>query len=138
MEWAWILNSARKLLAIDTAAEIRGLIRFAETHGVDPVSSATYNSVRDDGAPLDRGSRTWPNNERIKAAIALWELDGVDPWPVIGSSCQLLMQRYLTHDPAGMWIDAFDADGRADAHTVPASTLYHIFLAFAEVLRISE
>ncbi len=138
MEWAWILNSARKLLGVDPAEEIRGLVRFAETYGVDPVTSATYNSVRNDGVPLDRGSRTWPNTERMKAAIALWELDGVDPWPVIGSSCQLLMQRYLTHNPEGLWIDAFDAEGRADAQTVPASTLYHIFLAFAEVLRISE
>jgi mannose/cellobiose epimerase-like protein (N-acyl-D-glucosamine 2-epimerase family) len=138
MEWAWILNAARKQLGMDTAAEIRAAIRFAETHGVDPATGATYNAVRDDGAPLDRGSRTWPNTERLKAAVALYELDGVDPAPVIDQTSQLLLSRYFGRQPAGTWMDMFDADGKEAAHTVPSSTLYHAFLAFAEVLRIAD
>jgi len=138
MEWAWILNSARKLLGVDTAAEIRATIGFAERHGVDHRSAATYNCVRDDGTPIDRGSRTWPNTERLKAAVALYELDGVDPAPVIDPTAELLLQRYLSHNPPGTWIDAFDAKGQPVSKTIPASTLYHVFLAFAEVLRISE
>jgi mannose/cellobiose epimerase-like protein (N-acyl-D-glucosamine 2-epimerase family) len=138
MEWAWILNSARKLLGMDTAAEIRAAVAFAETHGVDPKTAVTFNTVRDDGTPIDRGSRTWPNTERLKAAVALYELDGIDPAPVIDRTVELLLQRYLPHNPPGTWIDAFDANGKPLAQTVPASTLYHIFLAFAEVLRIAE
>lgn len=138
MEWAWILNSARKLLGLDTAAEIRAAVDFAERHGVDSRTAATYNTVRDDGMPIDRGSRTWPNTERLKAAVALYELDGVDPAPVIDPTVELLLQRYLSQDPPGTWIDAFDGDGRPLSSTVPASTLYHVFLAFAEVLRISD
>lgn len=138
MEWTWILNEARKTLGLDTAQEMRALARFAEDHGVDPASGVTYNSVRDDGTPIDRGSRTWPNTERLKAAVALWELDGKDPWPVIAPTCQLLMQRYLGGEQAGLWMDAVDAEGHEAARTVPASTLYHVFLAFSEVLRISE
>ena len=136
-EWCWILNQARKQLGMDTGAEIRAAFRFAETHGVDPATGATFNGVRNDGAPLDRGSRTWPNCERIKAAIALWELDGVDPGPVIDQSASLLLKRYLAREPAGVWMDMFDEEGRPAAQTVPASTLYHVFLAFAEVLRVS-
>ena len=138
MEWAWILNSARKVLGMDTAAEIRAATGFAERYGVDPQTAATYNSVRDDGTPIDRGSRTWPNTERLKAAVALYELDGIDPAPVIDPTAELLLQRYLSRTPAGTWIDAFDADGKPLSRTVPASTLYHVFLAFAEVLRISD
>jgi mannose/cellobiose epimerase-like protein (N-acyl-D-glucosamine 2-epimerase family) len=137
MEWAWILNSARKLLGLDTAAEIRAAIGSAERHGVDPRTAATYNIVRDDGTPIDRGSRTWPNTERLKAAVALYELDGVDPAPVIDPTAELLLQHYLSRTPPGTWIDAFDVDGKPLSQTVPASTLYHLFLAFAEVLRIS-
>jgi N-acylglucosamine 2-epimerase/mannose-6-phosphate isomerase len=136
-EWAWILNSARKQLGIDLAREIRSLSAFAEKHGVDSQSGVTFNSVRDDGTPLDRGSRTWPNTERIKAAVALYELDGADPEPVLRSSGSLLLDRYLAHAPRGTWIDAFDAEGRPAAESVPTSTLYHLFLAFAEVLRVS-
>lgn len=138
MEWAWILNSARKLLGLDTAAEIRAAVDFAERHGVDQRTAATYNTVRNDGVPIDRGSRTWPNTERLKAAVALYELDGVNPAPVIDPTVELLLQRYLSHNPPGTWIDAFDENGKPLSRTVPASTLYHVFLAFAEVLRISD
>jgi N-acylglucosamine 2-epimerase/mannose-6-phosphate isomerase len=138
MEWAWILNSARKLLGLDTAQTIRSAIGFAERHGVDPQSHAVYNAVRDDGGPIDRGSRTWPNNERLKAAIALYELDGADPSRVLGETNELLLTRYLAHKPDGTWIDEFDGEGRPVVESIPASTLYHVFLAFAEVLRIAQ
>jgi N-acylglucosamine 2-epimerase/mannose-6-phosphate isomerase len=137
-EWSWLLSCARKQLGIDLAREIRSAAAFAEEHGVDPDSGATYNCVRDDGTPIDRGSRTWPNTERLKAAVALYELDGTDPAPVIRSSGALLLERYLAHTPQGTWVDAFDAAGAPLAQSIPASTLYHLFLAFAEVLRVSE
>ena len=137
-EWAWILNSCRKAFGIDLAKEIRAAVAFAEKHGVDPASCVTFNQVRDDGASLDRGSRTWPNTERIKAAIALYELDGLDPSAAIRSSAGVLLDRYLAHTPHGTWIDAFDADGKPAVNTIPTSTLYHVFLAFAEVLRESD
>ncbi len=142
-EWAWILVNAKRLLGINLSAEIRGLIAFGEAHGIDRSSGATFNAVRDDGASLDRGSRTWPNTERLKAAVAMYELDGVDPDPIIAQSGRLLLDRYLTPKatdtwPAGTWIDAFDEVGLPTAKTIPSSTLYHIFLAFAEVRRIGR
>lgn len=136
-EWSWLLNCARQQLGIDLSREIRSAVAFAEEHGVDPESGATFNCVRDDGAPLDRGSRTWPNTERLKAAIALYELDGTDPAPVLRSAGSLLLDRYLAHTPHGTWVDAFDAGGAPIVEFIPASTLYHVFLAFAEVLRVS-
>lgn len=137
LEWAWILNQARKLIGASTAGDIHALIDFAELHGVDPVSGATFNAIRDDGLPLDRGSRIWPNTERIKAAVALYEIAGVDPWPVIAQSTQLLLTRYLGRTHPGTWIDAVDASGRDATSVVPASSLYHLMMAFTEVLRIS-
>lgn len=138
LEWVWILNRCRLQLGLDTADMMRALARSAETHGIDPVSSAVYNQVRNDGQPLDRGSRSWPNTERLKAAVALRELDGVDPGPVFKASCGLLLNRYLSTKIPGLWIDQFDAEGQPMVDTVPASTLYHIFLAFAEVLRTGQ
>lgn len=136
-EWAWILNSCRKLLGVQLAPQIRALAGFAETHGVDRTTKITFNSVRDDGAPIDRASRTWPNTERIKAAIALHELDGIDPSPVIASSAALLFDRYLGRTLPGTWVDLVDASGKSVPGNAPASTFYHVFLAFAEVLRVS-
>ena len=136
-EWAWILNSCRKLLGVQLAPQIRALAGFAEARGVDRLTKITFNSVRDDGAPIDRASRTWPNTERIKAAIALHELDGSDPSPMIESSTSLLFDRYLGRTLPGTWIDLVDAAGKPVPGNAPASTFYHVFLAFAEVLRVS-
>lgn len=137
-EWAWILTQAKRLLQVDVDADVRAMAAFGERHGVDPASGATFNAVRDDGAPIDRASRTWPNTERLKAAVALYDLDGKDPSAVFTQSGRLLLDRYLATRIPGLWVDVFDAEGKPTAKTVPTSTLYHVFLAFAEMLRVQE
>jgi N-acylglucosamine 2-epimerase/mannose-6-phosphate isomerase len=112
------------------------LVDFSERYGVDPKTGIAFQVVRDDGVPLDRSSRTWPNTERIKGHLALFEAAGRDPRPAVSSSARLLLDHYLATEVPGLWMDHFDADGRAIAANVPASTLYHVFLAFAEVLRL--
>ncbi len=137
-EWAWILADYQRATGRDMSGFARGLVAFAEEHGVDARTGVTFNSVRDDGAALDRGSRTWPNTERIQAAVAMFELDGRDPRPVFEQSGRLLFERYLAHVPRGTWIDHFDANGTPLTDRIPASTLYHVVIAFAELLRINE
>lgn len=133
-EWAWILGQARRIARLDQSAAALRLVAFAERFGCDEASGATFNSVRDDGAPLDRGSRTWPNTERIKGAIAAFELGGVDPRPALAAAGNALLDRYLT--PDGGWIDSYDAAVQPTATTMPASTFYHVALALAELLRV--
>ena len=98
----------------------------------------TFTAVQDDGTAIDRGSRTWPNTERIKGHLALFELDGRPPHGPVAGSARLLLDRYLNVEPRGGWIDHFDPGGRQIATAVPTSTLYHVFLAFAEVLRLES
>lgn len=131
-EWAWILSNYQRLFARPVAAEARALVTFAEAHGVR--RGVTLNAVRDDGEPLDRGSRTWPNTERIKGHVALFELDGTDPTEPIAQSTAVLLGRYC--HPDGTWTDELDGAGAPVAKAIPASTLYHIFLAFTEMLRV--
>jgi mannose/cellobiose epimerase-like protein (N-acyl-D-glucosamine 2-epimerase family) len=137
-EWAWLLAAYQRVSGRDMREFVRGLVAFAEAHGVDPHSRATFDAVLDDGRVLDGRSRTWPNTERIKAGVALFELDGRDPRPIFEQSARLLLERYLAHVPRGTWIDQFAADGTPLSAAIPASTLYHLFLAFAEMLRVGE
>lgn len=123
---------------IELSEEIRALVRFAERFGVDVSTGATRNIVSVKGAVVDGGSRTWPNTERIKAAVALFELDGIDPKAVITSSAGYLFGHHLKHHPRGTWIDLYGADGNPRSETIPSSTLYHVFLAFAEAMRIER
>ncbi len=136
-EWAWILGQARRLLGLDLTTTIRAAVFFAERYGVDPRTSATYNEVDKAGTPLNMGSRVWPNTERLKAAVALHDLDGRDPLVVLETSSALLLDRYLGMLAPGLWVEEFNGEGEPVSHTAPASTFYHLFLAFAEVLRIS-
>jgi mannose/cellobiose epimerase-like protein (N-acyl-D-glucosamine 2-epimerase family) len=137
MEWAWILAKAKQMLAIDSDDVIKGLVDFGEHYGVAP-SELTYNKVTVGGDILDGGSRTWPNTERIKAAVAMFETFDQDPTPVLNQTLNALFAHHLSHTRRGLWLDAFDHDGRAIATTIPTSTFYHLFLAFAEVLRINN
>jgi mannose/cellobiose epimerase-like protein (N-acyl-D-glucosamine 2-epimerase family) len=134
-EWGWLLAQHQRHTGMNSADAARALMAFAEAHGVDEESGAVFNSVRDDGAPLDRGSRTWTNCERIKGWLGLFECGGEDASPA-ASSARLLLERYLSVSPRGAWQDHFDAAGAPLAAIVPASTFYHVFAAFAEVLRL--
>ena len=48
------------------------------------------------------------------------------------------MRTYLGTRVPGLWIDQFDAQGEARADVVPASTLYHLVVAFEDLLRIAD
>lgn len=137
-EWAWILAQYRRLAGEDVSREAAALVDFSERFGVDPVSQATFNQIDVDGAVRDGASRTWPNTERLKGWLALFELTGQDPRPQAGGSARLLLERYLNLPLRGVWIDQFDAKGRPVANVAPTSTLYHVFLAFAEALRLES
>jgi mannose/cellobiose epimerase-like protein (N-acyl-D-glucosamine 2-epimerase family) len=95
-----------------------------------------FDAVRDDGAQLRTTSRAWTNTERIKAWLALFELTGRDPRREVAGSLHLLFGRYFAGLPLGLWRDQFDAEGQPLSKAVPASIVYHLFLAFSEVLRL--
>jgi len=136
-EWAWILAQLKRLGGPDLCAEARAMTAFAEQWGVDADTGMTRNVVRDDGAPIDTASRTWPNTERIKAWIAAAERgDAQDARAPIAQSIEALFCYHLSGPAPGLWYDVFDASGAPVADKVPTSTLYHVFLAFAEVLRV--
>ena len=144
LEWAWILQNARRRLGAGDARTIRMLIKYAETHGLNLKTGAIMNSIALNGRPIDAGSRSWPSTERIKAAVALYELDGEDPSDVVEQTSRLLFERYLSSAPGlieipeGAWIDAFDGEANPVSERIPASILYHLFLAFTEVLRLQD
>jgi mannose/cellobiose epimerase-like protein (N-acyl-D-glucosamine 2-epimerase family) len=138
LEWAWILAEANKIFDLDVRMAAKGLVDFAQRFGVQPGTGATYNAINVDGTGRDLGSRTWPNTERLKAAVAMYELFGHRPEPIVEPTLELLFSRYLASPIPGGWIDAFDATGTPTSTVMPTSTFYHLFLAFAEILRLEK
>jgi mannose/cellobiose epimerase-like protein (N-acyl-D-glucosamine 2-epimerase family) len=134
-EWAWILAQYQRATGEPMIAQARALAAFGES-GVDRHTHMTADTLRDDGAPLQRTSRSWPNTERIKAHLALFELTGADPSAPINETLDVLFSKYLAVEPRGSWMDQFDGEGQPIAKAVPASILYHFFLCFSEALRL--
>ena len=141
-EWAWILNECDKRHNVKARAEAEALIAFGERYGLNPQTGAVYNRVASDGTIIDSNSRSWTNTERLKAAIAMADW-GVDPTVMLQTTSDVIFDQSLSSAPGvtipkGGYIDNFDAKGRAIANYMPTSILYHIMLAFAEVMRHAE
>ena len=123
-EWVWLLrqfNNGGELV-------MRQLYDSVLRHGMPAQSRLLYNEVWSDGLqPKDAAKRLWPQTEHLKAELAL------------GLPGEETVERIFKHflDPAsvkGAWIDRLDASNAPIQGTIPASSLYHVFLAFSEFL----
>jgi len=135
-EWVWILLRAERILNLSLREEARALYDFARRHGPDPETGLIYDKVRPDGTPLSRDSRSWPQTEALKAHLAMLEFDGLDTRDEIGRVVDNIFRHYLDWTPAGTWMDHRRHDGSPRADKIPSSTLYHVQLAFTELLRL--
>lgn len=135
-EWTWILAQYQKQTGEQVSGEALALADFAERFGVDRQTGAVFDAVGDDGAPLKRSSRAWTNTERLKAWLAIFELTGRDPTAEVSSTLNLFFRRYFANAKPGAWIDQFDGEGRPMCEAVPASIVYHLLLAFQDLLRL--
>lgn len=138
-EWAWLLGRAQVLLGRDLEAPARALHGFAARHGHNPQTRLCWDCIdADSGRPLKTTSRSWAQTEALKAELALGEHWGAFNTRRIAEAVDLLLDRHLAWKPAGTWMDCFDAEGRPVADHIPASILYHVLLAFAELLRLED
>lgn len=136
MEWAWILHHAQTRFDQDFTHEIQLLYQNAERHGVVAGTGLTIDQVDVDGAVVSARSRSWPQTEALKANLAMFERFSLDTRERIAVCTDNLLERYLAPAPRGTWIDQLDAEGRPDVDKIPSTTLYHIMLAFTELLRL--
>ena len=58
--------------------------------------------------------------------------------PSAARTTEAFLDSYLATEVAGLWQDQFDAAGRGLTAKVPASTLYHIVVAFRELILLAE
>lgn len=134
-EWAALLvDFAHKSGQKDLVGYARKLYASAIANGLNRATGLAYGAVSRDGIPLDRLSRSWPQTEAIKAAVALDDTGGPDLKPEIEARVGRLFRWHIDPAPQGLWIDLIDERGRALAKDAPASILYHIVTAFSMYL----
>ena len=134
-EWASLLvDFAGKSGQKDLVGFARKLYASAIANGLNRATGLAYAAVSRQGLPLDLVSRSWPQAEAIKAAIALDRPDGPDLKPEIEARVGRLFRWHIDPAPQGLWIDQIDERGRAVATEVPASIFYHLVSALMQYL----
>jgi mannose/cellobiose epimerase-like protein (N-acyl-D-glucosamine 2-epimerase family) len=133
-EWVWLLAWHARLTGAPLAAEAERLAAFVARHGRRD-GRLLCDAVAADGRVLSAATRLWPQTEAIKAGIALAEAQGVPPGPEVDAAVDALFATFLDQPVRGGWTDWRDPDGRPCVDAIPASSLYHLFLALSEYLR---
>lgn len=133
-EWAWLLMDWQDADAV-TLAEALRLVEVAERNGVDAGGFAMF-ALDDTLKPLDRGARLWSQTERVRACARAAALTGDDLlWTATAQACAALEAFFETPTP-GLWRDWRDPGGAFREEAAPASSLYHIAGAVAELARL--
>ncbi len=137
-EWVWILSQYEKFNRKSVGSTIDALFNFAERHGIEASSGLTFDEVREDGCVLRPTFRSWPQTETLKGYLAIGERSGHFDRIRIAKIVSNIFQFYLATTPAGLWVDQLDKNKSGVSRFTPATTLYHLFLAFAELLRLES
>lgn len=130
-EWVWLLAETERLAGLDLSAERAALWRSAQDHG-HAANGLIYDEVTADRQVASASHRLWPLTEAIKAATVEHRRGNPDARAFADDMAGLLMKHFLSAPFEGGWIDHLNADLTPRVDYVPASSLYHLFLAAAE------
>lgn len=140
-EWTWLLHRYARLSGDEPAASaMRPLYDWASANGVDGAGKASFvvfEELDTEGRVAGAGSkRLWPQCEAVKAALAVHERFGDEA--ALDQARQLLTALFTTFASLDRpdWREQVDRDGRVIREGMPASSLYHLYLAAAEAIRV--
>ncbi len=134
MEWVWLLRKYSELSAVDVNDYANNLYDSAIKYGLTE-SGLLYDEVNLDGSLKKGSKRCWPMTELIKASIAQAEAGEIDCEKIAVRALEDLKKHYLTVSTPGSYVDQLDDSDALVADVAPASTLYHLIVAAAEVTR---
>lgn len=135
-EWVWLLQrlaAAAGGAAAPGAPE--GFYEFAAASGLDRDTGGVLDAVDAGGAPLTRAHRVWPQTEAIKAHLCRMQAGDRDARVRLDAAIAALRRIHLDGAGEGAWREHVAADGAARRDDLPASSLYHLTLAAAELAR---
>jgi len=127
-EWIWLLRWFERESGRSVGSYVDGLYEHADKHGFDE-HGLIVDEVLVDGSHHLASHRTWPVTEAIKANVVEAEAGRPQAGGRVATLTNILLERFLTREPAGGWIDRLDRHGKPATDFMPASTLYHLMCA---------
>jgi mannose/cellobiose epimerase-like protein (N-acyl-D-glucosamine 2-epimerase family) len=133
MEWVWLLDwysrrSGRPVQQYTDVLYARGL-----ELGMAP-SGLLYDAVTADGRVLDHNKRCWGITELIKASLVQIRAGNPHAEAVAIKGVDDLFTYYLCASTPGAYVDRRGADDEVVSDIAPASSLYHLIVAAAELM----
>jgi mannose-6-phosphate isomerase len=131
-EWVWLLREYERRSGQDLGPWIAQLYELGRRYGLSP-GGLVFDELGVDKGVVKRSHRIWPHTEAVKAA-AVRHADG-DPLArqFAGEMAGVLRDKFLGRPVAGGWIDHLNEMHQPLVDYIPASSLYHLFLAAAEM-----
>ena len=133
-EWVWLLDKYARLRGVPVDPIADALYGRAYRDGIGP-DGMIADEMRGDGQVAKPSRRAWPLTEALKANAARYGQGEPQAQQRAGQAIKMLMGDFLTEE--GLWRDHLAADGEPLHTYVPASTLYHVFVAASEALRLA-
>ncbi|MNU78136.1 Cellobiose 2-epimerase [compost metagenome] len=127
MEWIWLLDQARRLGFDGHERPAQALFASALTNGVNP-QGLMVREIDRIGVVRDGGARLWGQTEAIRTLLLRGRTDQAL------TLTDTVFATHLATETPGLWIDSYDAQGRPQDASTPASTLYHLMTAFSALL----
>jgi len=131
-EWFWLLHKFRAVSDLDVAPFADALRLHAETYGLTS-DGLVFDELYADGTPKSKSYRIWPITEAIRSKAMAAQMGLVTNGASVETTIAAFFECFLTGVPDGGWIDRLDERRRPAIDFMPASTLYHIAGAVAEL-----
>jgi mannose/cellobiose epimerase-like protein (N-acyl-D-glucosamine 2-epimerase family) len=136
-EWVRLLRGFQRASGRNVGSYCTALYDHADRYGWD-AEGFVVDEVETSGAVLKASRRSWPHAEALKANIVEGEI-GREGCDERAAECTTqLMNVFVGRPVSGGWIDHVDRMGRPIVNMIPASTLYHLFMAMAEAARVTS
>ncbi|MCU0819300.1 MAG: AGE family epimerase/isomerase [Beijerinckiaceae bacterium] len=134
-EWVWLLRKHDKMLG-EPPTPLGTHFLGAALRAAEPTHGFLIDEIDTLSQPRKVSRRLWPQTELIKAWLAQAETGADRADEAAEKVIEQMMKTYLAGPFAGGWYDQFDGKGEVTGEFVPASSLYHIFVAVAEANRV--
>lgn len=136
-EWVWLLDRYARSGGRPPAGAGACLWDHAAQHGLN-AGEVAIDEVWLEGGARARTARLWPQTERLKAALVLFEATGEDRFLSAALSAITGLDRFIAPAKPGLWIDRLDDDLTPLMGPAPASSFYHLMVALSELIRVAD
>lgn len=132
LEWVWLLERYGRWAVRPVGRYTEHLYRQALAIGLT-TNGLVLDQVDCENPESQGPKRSWPMTELIKASIARARAGDAAAKTRAANAVDALFRFYLCGQVPGTYIDRRGADDEIITATAPASTLYHLVIAAAEL-----